>query len=70
MGKVNGENVAGAAFLFLAGLFLVAGTVNPIISSVSVVFYIFIAAGVALVFLGYRTYQNELKTEKTIIEYK
>lgn len=56
MGKVNRENVAGATFLFLASLFLGAGIVNTVIASINIVFYIFTAAGVALVLLGYRTY--------------
>lgn len=59
MGRINGENVAGAAFLVFSGLFLAAGMVNPVIASVRVVFYVLVAAGIALVFLGYRTYQHE-----------
>lgn len=66
MGKINGENVAGAAFLFLSSLFLAAGVVNPIIASIAVVFYIFASAGAALVLLGYRTHRNEtLSIERT-----
>lgn len=61
MGRINGENMAGAAFLFFASLFLAAGTVNPIIDSVKQVFYVFIVIGTALVFLGYRTYTSERK---------
>ena len=66
MGRLNGENVAGAAFLFLASLFLGAGMVNPVIGSLRVVFYVFIAAGIALVFLGYRTFINERRNSATI----
>lgn len=70
MGKINGENVAGAAFLFLSSLFLAAGMVNPIIASVAVVFYIFAAAGAALVLLGYRTYRNEaISTKRASVQY-
>jgi hypothetical protein len=61
MGRINGENVAGAAFLFFAILFLAAGTINPVIDSVKQVFYVFVVTGLALVFLGYRTYANESK---------
>ncbi|AIC14607.1 hypothetical protein [Nitrososphaera viennensis] len=66
MSKINGENVAGAAFLFLASLFLAAGTINPVIASVAVVFYILAAAGAALVLLGYRTYRNEVRPTTVI----
>lgn len=59
MGRINGENVTGAAFLFFSSLFLAASTVNAVIASVSIVFYVTVAAGIALVFLGYRTYRHE-----------
>lgn len=59
MGRINGENVAGAALLFFSSLFLAAGMVNPVIASVREVFYVLVAAGIGLVFLGYRTYKNE-----------
>lgn len=65
MGKINGENVAGAAFLFFSSLFLAASTVDPVIASVRVVFYVLVAAGIALVMLGYRTYQHEQKAAMT-----
>ena len=66
VGRLNGENVAGAAFLFLASLFLGAGMVNPVIGSLRVVFYVFIASGIALIFLGYRTFINERRNSATI----
>jgi hypothetical protein len=59
MGRINGENVAGAALLFFSSLFLAAGMVNPVIASVREVFYVLVAAGIGLVLLGYRTYKNE-----------
>lgn len=59
MGRINGENVAGAAFLVFSGLFLAASIVNPVIASVRVVFYVLVAAGIALVLLGHRTYRHE-----------
>jgi hypothetical protein len=64
MGKINGENVAGAAFLFLAGLFLAAGIMNPIIASVAIVFYLIAAIGAGLVFLGYMTYRSEVSSSE------
>lgn len=66
VGRLNGENVAGAAFLFLASLFLGAGMFNPVIGSLRVVFYVFIASGIALIFLGYRTFINERRNSATI----
>lgn len=66
MSRVNGENVAGVAFLFFSSLFLAASTVDPVIASVRVVFYVLVAAGIALVILGYRTYQHEQKIITTI----
>ncbi len=66
MGRVNGENVAGVAFIFFASLFLAASTVNPVIASVMQVFYVMVAAGVALVILGYRTHLHERKVHTTI----
>lgn len=66
MGRINGENVTGAAFIFLSILFLAAGTVNPVIASVTVVFYVLVAAGVALALLGYKTYLQEQKVAPVI----
>lgn len=66
MGRINGENVAGAAFIFFSSLFLAAGTVNPAIASVSMVFYVLVGAGAALVFLGYRTHRHEQKVAPVV----
>jgi hypothetical protein len=60
MSKINGENIAGTAFLFLAALFLAAGMVNPVVASVAIVFYLIAAIGAGLVFLGYRSYHSEV----------
>jgi threonine/homoserine/homoserine lactone efflux protein len=65
MGRINGENIAGAAFLFLASIFIAAGMVNDVIASIRPVFYIFISAGIALVFLGYRTWRNEVMSAES-----
>ena len=64
MGKINGENAAGAALLLFASLFLAAGAVNSVIASVAVVFYIIVTAGAGLVVLGYRTYRHEMLSTK------
>jgi hypothetical protein len=66
MGRINGENVAGAAFILFSGLFLAASLINPVIASVREVFYVMVAAGVALVILGHRTYLHESRIHATI----
>ncbi len=60
MSKINGEYIAGVAFLFLATLFLAAGMVNPVVGSIAIVFYLIAAIGAGLVFLGYRSYRSEV----------
>ena len=59
--RLNGENIAGAAFLFFSSLFMAAGMVNPVFAVVYPVDFMLVAVGVALVTLGYRTYRNELR---------
>lgn len=67
MGRINGENVAGAAFLLFSSLFLAASAVDPVIASVRVVFYVLVAAGIALVMLGYRTHRHEQRSAATVV---
>lgn len=55
MVRLNGENIAGAAFLFLSALFVAGAQVNGVLATLYPVYFIFIATGVALVVLGYRT---------------
>lgn len=59
MSKLNGENIAGAAFLFFSALLMYAGQVNAVFGKLYPAYYILVAAGVALVFLGYRTARKE-----------
>lgn len=59
MSKLNGENIAGAAFLFFSALLMAAGQVNAVFGLLYPVYYILVAVGVALVFLGYRTARIE-----------
>jgi hypothetical protein len=59
MSKLNGENIAGAAFLFFSALLMYAGQVNAVFGKLYPAYYILVAAGVALVFLGYRTARRE-----------
>lgn len=57
--RLNGENVAGAAFLFFSFLFFAAGAANPVFESLYPADYLLAAIGVALLLLGYRTWLNE-----------
>ncbi len=59
MVKLNGENIAGAAFLFFSALLMAAGQVNAVFGKLYPAYYILASAGVALVFLGYRTARRE-----------
>ena len=61
MVKVNGENMAGAAFLFFSALLISAGQVNAVFGKLYPAYYILVATGIALVFLGYRTSRNDEK---------
>jgi len=61
MVKVNGENMAGAAFLFFSALLISAGQVNAVFGKLYPAYYILVGAGIALVFLGYRTSRNDEK---------
>ncbi len=58
--RLNGENIAGAAFLFFSSLFMAAGRVNAVFAILYPVDYMLVAIGVALVLLGYRTWRNEM----------
>lgn len=60
--RLNGENIAGAAFLFLAFLFFAAGTVNPVFALIYPVNYLLVAIGAGLVLLGYRTWRNRSRS--------
>lgn len=57
--RLNGENLAGAAFLFFSFLFMAAGTINPIFALLYPVDYMLTAFGIVLVLLGYRTWRNK-----------
>jgi len=59
MSRLNGENIAGAAFLFFSALLMAAGQVNAVFGLLYPVYYILAATGAALVLLGYRTWRNE-----------
>lgn len=63
MSSLNGENVAGAAFLFFSALLMAAGQVDAVFGSLYPAYYILAATGVALVLLGYRTWRIEIARE-------
>jgi hypothetical protein len=65
--RLNGENIAGAAFLFFSFLFMAAGQVNAVFAVLYPVDYMLVAVGVALVLLGYRTWRNELNKARSHI---
>lgn len=57
--RLNGENIAGAAFLLLTFLFSMAGMVNAVFGILYPLYYLLAAIGIALVALGYRTWRIE-----------
>lgn len=58
--RINGENIAGAAFLFFSFLLMLGGQMNAVLGLLYPAYYILVAAGIGLVVLGYRTYRGEL----------
>ena len=59
--RLNGENIAGAAFILLASLFMAAGQVNAVFAVLYPADLLLLAIGIALLALGYRTWRNETK---------
>lgn len=59
MAKLNGENVAGAAFLLFSVLLMAAGQVNVVFGKLYPAYYLLAAAGAGLVLLGYRTARTD-----------
>ena len=59
--RLNGENIAGAAFIFFAVLFMAAGQVNAVFAVLYPADFLIVAFGVGLLVLGYRTWRNENK---------
>lgn len=52
MERLNGETIAGIAFVLLALLFIYAGTVNEIWAIILPADYLILALGVAFITLG------------------
>jgi hypothetical protein len=59
--RLNGENIAGAAFIFFAGLFMAAGQVNAVFAVLYPADFLLVAFGIGLLVLGYWTWRNENK---------
>jgi hypothetical protein len=62
--RLNGENIAGAAFLFFSFLLMLGGQMNAVLGLLYPAYYILVAAGTGLVVLGYRTYRSELNRSR------
>ncbi|HEX7031788.1 MAG TPA: hypothetical protein VF172_02190 [Nitrososphaera sp.] len=50
--RINGETVTGIALVFMALLFIGAGTVNPVWASIMPVDYIILAIGIGFIIVG------------------
>jgi hypothetical protein len=57
--RINGETVAGIAFVFLSLLFLYAGTVNDIWAIIIPADYLILAIGCAFIILGVITHRRQ-----------
>ncbi|HXG06665.1 MAG TPA: hypothetical protein VNI77_04985 [Nitrososphaera sp.] len=56
--RINGETITGIALVFLAILFIAAGTVNPVWASIMPVNLIIIAIGIGFIIVGAITIRN------------
>jgi hypothetical protein len=50
--RINGETIAGAALVFIAILFLWAGTQNPVWATIALADYVILAIGVGFIIVG------------------
>lgn len=50
--RINGETIAGIALVFLALLFLWAGTQNPVWATIVLADYLLLAIGVGFIIVG------------------
>jgi hypothetical protein len=50
--RINGETIAGIALVFLALLFLWAGTQNPVWATILLADYLLLAIGVGFIIVG------------------
>jgi len=63
LGSINGETIAGIAFVFLSVLFIYAGTVNEVWATIMPADFLILAIGCAFVALGVIT----LRLERSLI---
>jgi putative Ca2+/H+ antiporter (TMEM165/GDT1 family) len=50
--RINGETIAGIALVFLAMLFIWAGTMNPVWATLLLADYLILAIGVGFIIVG------------------
>jgi hypothetical protein len=50
--RINGETIAGIALVFMALLFMWAGTMNPVWASIILADYILLAIGAGFIIVG------------------
>jgi hypothetical protein len=50
--RINGETIAGIALVFMAVLFLWAGSQNPVWASIMLADYLILAIGVGFIIVG------------------
>ena len=50
--RINGETIAGIALVFIALLFLFAGTQNPVWARIMLADYLILAIGVGFIIVG------------------
>ena len=50
--RMNGETITGIALVFMALLFLYAGTVNPVWATIMLADYLILAIGIGFIVLG------------------
>lgn len=56
--RINGESIAGMAFIILALIFIWAATMNPVWASIVVADYLILAIGAGFLALGIVTIQR------------
>jgi hypothetical protein len=62
MERINGTTIAGIAFVFLAFLFMIAGTVNAVWALLFPADFLILAIGIALMILGIWTTRKSQST--------
>ncbi len=56
--RINGETITGIALVFMALLFIWAGTQNPVWASIMIADYIILAIGVGFIIVGVIAIRN------------